>query len=190
MSGILEELLVRFCAPTLAGIKTAGLFTAFYDSLPSFLSELRDLNRFLTGDGLCVIPLRLSSGRALLYLYRPDRLRRDLAESRTEQLLCRFGYPRCSPAGRLACLRQRLSAETGFPHEIGLFLGYPPEDVEGFIRHRALDYKVCGCWKVYGDAEKACREFDRYRVCTDRCCRLWEQGVGLEGILARKALIA
>lgn len=42
-----------------------------------------------------------------------------------------------------------------FPHEVGLFLSYPPEDVKGFIDHRANDFKCAGLWKVYGDEEKA-----------------------------------
>ena len=28
-----------------------------------------------------------------------------------------------------------------FPHEVGLFLSYPPEDVKGFIDHRANNFK-------------------------------------------------
>lgn len=42
-----------------------------------------------------------------------------------------------------------------FPHEVGLFLSYPPEDVKGFIAHRANDFKCAGLWKVYGNEEKA-----------------------------------
>ena len=38
---------------------------------------------------------------------------------------------------------------------MGLFLSYPPEDVKGFIDHRANDFKCAGLWKVYGDEEKA-----------------------------------
>ena len=31
-----------------------------------------------------------------------------------------------------------------FPREVGLFLSYPPEDVKGFIDHRANDFKCAG----------------------------------------------
>ena len=31
-----------------------------------------------------------------------------------------------------------------FPHEVGLFLSCPPEDVKGFIAHRANDFKCAG----------------------------------------------
>ena len=54
-----------------------------------------------------------------------------------------------------------------FPHEIGLFLGYPPEDVAGFIRHQGSHYKLCGKWKVYGDVERAKALFCEYDRCSE-----------------------
>lgn len=53
-----------------------------------------------------------------------------------------------------------------FPHEIGIFLGYPIWDVEGFIEHKGQNYKFCGYWKVYQDVEGAklkFKEYDRIR---------------------------
>ena len=35
----------------------------------------------------------------------------------------------------------RLQENEGFPHEIGLFLGYPPEDVLGFIENKGEFFK-------------------------------------------------
>ena len=67
-----------------------------------------------------------------------------------------------------------------FPHEVGLFLSYPPEDVQGFIDHRAMDFKCAGLWKVYGDQQRAQALFDRFRRCTQRYCALWQTGLRLE----------
>ena len=62
---------------------------------------------------------------------------------------------------------------------MGLFLGYPPEDVAAFCRHRGRDFKVCGCWKVYCDVEGALRCFRRYRRCREALCRRLEEGKAL-----------
>ena len=70
--------------------------------------------------------------------------------------------------------------EEEFPHEVGLFLSYPPEDVQGFIDHRAEDFKCAGLWKVYGDEQRAQLLFDRFRRCTQRYCALWQTGYRLE----------
>jgi hypothetical protein len=59
----------------------------------------------------------------------------------------------------------RLSRGNEFPHEIGLFLGYPPKDVEGFM-HSRDDCLLCGLWKVYDNPEGAQEQFRKCRACT------------------------
>ena len=65
------------------------------------------------------------------------------------------------------CLAGRLRTQKEFPHEVGLFLGYPPEDVDGFIRFGAKGAKCVGTWKVYGDEAAAKRRFALYKKCTE-----------------------
>ena len=66
----------------------------------------------------------------------------------------------------LGQLMRRFRSESEFPHEIGLFLGYPPEDVKGFIDNNAENCKCVGAWKVYGNPEEAEKVFERFRKCT------------------------
>ena len=49
-----------------------------------------------------------------------------------------------------------------FPHEMGLLLGYPVEDVEGFIENKGHNYLYSGYWKVYGHVEEKKALFNRY----------------------------
>ena len=175
-----EELLVRHGAPTLAGMKTGSLFSCACDDAAALRGELRRLNRMLAPRGLCLLLLRQADGRALLYLYRPARLRRDLADGGAQALLRQSGYG-CESCGRcVAQLIRRLRAGGEFPHEVGLFLSYPPEDVRGFIQNRAGGFQCVGMWKVYGDAERAQATFRKYRQCTELYCRLYRSGVSLE----------
>ena len=74
--------------------------------------------------------------------------------------------------------RMRTSGE--FPHEVGLFLSYPPEDVKGFIDNHAANFKCAGVWKVYGDEQRARQTFEKYKKCTQIYCDLWRSGSGLE----------
>ena len=98
-----EELVVRQCAPTLAGIKTGSLFSCPCDSPEELRQEVRRINRLLAGKGLCLLPLRFDGSRALLYLYRPSRLRQDLEDAEAVRLLEESGYP-CHSAGQcVAC---------------------------------------------------------------------------------------
>ena len=82
-----EEMVVRQCAPTLAGIKTGSLFPCPCTDRDALLDEVRQLNRRLSPKGLCLLPLRFTEGSALLYLYRPATLRRDLSDDLARRLL-------------------------------------------------------------------------------------------------------
>ena len=175
-----EEMIVRLCSPTLAGLKTGSLFSSPYGDIRQLLHELRALNQKLVPKGLRVIPLRAVSGRALIYLYRPRRLKSDLANDEAAALLAGYGYPSDGGERCLGKLAQKLRSSEGFPHEIGLFLGYPPEDVRGFIENRAAHAKLTGCWKVYGDENKARQVFEQYKKCTSVYCAQWKRGKSIE----------
>ena len=82
-----DELVVSQCAPTLAGLKTANMFSAEYESREEVTAELRRLNAVLVPRGLRIVPLRFMQSRVLLYLYRPEALRRDLADSAAQDIL-------------------------------------------------------------------------------------------------------
>ena len=164
-----DELVVSQCAPTLAGLKTANMFSAEYESREEVTAELRRLNAVLVPRGLRIVPMRFMQSRVLLYLYRPEALRRDLADSAAQDILRECGYGKCSRAEScLSCLIGRLRNHADFPHEVGLFLGYPPEDVRGFIENRASGFKLIGCWKVYGDVDAARKKFESFESCTHR----------------------
>lgn len=174
-----EELLVRCCAPTLAGIKTGSLFSCPYESRDELLREIRRLNRALSPRGLFLIPLRCGEGKALLYLFRPANLRRDLSTAAARQILKEAGYTEEEPGCCVRRLMGRLRHGRDFPHEIGLFLSYPAEDVRGFIDNHARNCKLAGPWKVYGDVEQAKRTFEQYRKCTASYCRSLRAGLSL-----------
>ena len=175
----MEETVIRMAAPTLAGIKTGSLFPYYYRSREELGKEMGRLNRLLIPRGLRLVLLRLTERSALLYLFRPSALEKDLRDCTACELLRGAGYP-CAGCG--ACLRyllKRFQSGAEFPHEIGLFLSYPPEDVKGFLTDRD-NYKAVCLWKVYGDEEKAARLCARYKKCTECYCRLWQKGRRLE----------
>lgn len=165
-----DDLVLFHCAPTLAGIKTANMFSVAEEDTAVFRDAVCRLNKLLVPRGLRMIPLCKKDGRVLLYMYRPDRLDRDLSDELALQILSERDYPVDNCHGCILNLMKRLKQEKDFPHEIGLFLGYPPEDVKGFIDNKARNEKFVGCWKVYGDVEESKRKFEQYRKCTNVYC--------------------
>lgn len=180
-----EELVVRHCSPTLAGVKTGSIFSCCYESRDELKEYIRGLNGALVKKGLRVLPLRAADGKALIYIYRPCRLANDLKQNTAAQLLSRHDYDSCSPERCIIKLMARLKKSEEFPHEIGLFLGYPAEDVQGFIDNKAACCKCVGAWKVYGDEKAAQKTFAKYRKCTEIYCKKYADGATIERLAVK-----
>ena len=81
-------------------------------------------------------------------------------------------------------LSTRTQEQQDFPHEIGLFLGYPIEDVRGFIEQGGKDCKLSGYWKVYGDVQAARRLFRQFDRCRDTARGYVERGMTILELFA------
>ncbi len=141
-------------------------------------ASLRVLNQSLTNKGASAIPLRYENGKALVYLYRPEMLEKDLCDPLARRILKDCGYPESSPPGEIAWLRKRLHPCDSFLHEIGLFLGYPACDVRGFIQHKKC--KFTGIWKVFeSDEQQAQKHFIRCKHCIQEYLQRIQEGRSL-----------
>ena len=175
-----ETAIIKHCSPTLAGMKTGSMFTCPYQNKKDMCQTMRYWNSLLKEKGIRVIPLKYKDGTALIYFYRIAKLSEDLKEQTARQILEERGYEISVPERCISKLMKRLVECDEFPHEIGLFLGYPPEDVCGFIENGARNCKCVGCWKVYGDEQKARDTFARYEKCTNAYSKQLAKGVSID----------
>ncbi len=180
-----ENLLGRQCAPTFRGLKAASLVAFQKRRCGDAAKRLAAYAPCLARHGIAIRCLVNDENRALVLFYRPEVLVRLLARPAAVRLLRRYGYaPRSTLPEMLAHLERRIGESDSFPHEIGLFLGYPPEDVRGFIEHRGRDFVCCGYWKVYEDATRAQALFRQYADCTESFCRQLSHGVPMTALLS------
>jgi hypothetical protein len=122
-------------------------------------------------------------GALLIFVYREQHLTALLSDGETQAFLQRVGYLPGNCGFMLRQLSRRLKAGVEFPHEIGVFLGYPLEDVKGFIRHTGRNFTCAGCWKAYGDPMRAQALFSRYHKCTELYQKLLARGVPLRDLI-------
>jgi hypothetical protein len=156
----LFRIIVNCCGPVLMGCKPAALFTlpsqSAFARLPALLPK-----------HLSLMVLRKTGGRLQVLLFQKETLEKTILDESAGTVLAGMGYPKSeSILITLGYLKKQFETRE-FPHEIGLFLGYPVEDVLGFVRHKGRNYKFCGYWKVYGDVEQAKLRFRQYDACRD-----------------------
>ena len=70
-----------------------------------------------------------------------------------------------------------------FPHEIGIFLGYPLMDIYGFINNYGKNSLYTGYWKVYHNKKEAIKTFESYNRCRDFYTSTFLNGKGILEIM-------
>lgn len=155
----IEFQIILQCAPLLKGMKAACTMNVerqYFLSVP---------NAFMQTDISCRV-LSKKEGKYLLLLYREEWMKLQMETKEIQEFLSQFGYQETGFQKmliHLGCRARQFAAEgMGFPHEIGAFLGYPLDDVRGFIKHQGRQELMAGYWKVYSNPLRAKMMFDSY----------------------------
>ena len=138
----------------------------------------------LEGKGVSIEILRWSEKCALIYVYRENMVYRDLKKPETVKFLKEYGYENLDMQSALSKLKERLTSQKVFPHEIGVFLGYPLEDVIAFIKNNGKNSKCTGCWKVYCNQQQAQEKFALFKRCRKVYVDLWQKGISVQQLTA------
>ena len=175
-----EARLALQCAPVIMGIKVSNLLCIKIED--EVLVE-----RILHGTRIAFYCLGRQDKRVVYLLFRSPEFEEYLNEERTQQLLSRYGYSRLSFDDILEKLQKSYSEytvrKTKFPHELGILLGYPIEDVEGFIKNKGENYLYAGYWKVYRDVEEKKLLFDAYESAKEGLLLLVAHGYSMRSII-------
>ena len=176
----LDSILAYHCAPALLGRKPANLVTLNRAEFPDLEERVEDYTQMFAANQISFRLLCRCDCNCLLLVYRGALLEQQIFSPLALQILRLEGYGGDDDLEKmLDRLGWRLEKSQEFPHEIGLFLGYPPEDVRGFQIHRGQDCKFCGYWKVYSDVERAKALFRVYDRCREYLCTRLAGGLSL-----------
>lgn len=154
------------CAPFLKGIKDSALLVLKADDAKLMGRTLCKMN------AKCKTMYRYGD-KIILLIYREKGMKKLLRKRKVRKFLAHYGYEDAYQLGEekflheiLEHLKQRFEKAYGkskeFPHEIGVFLGYPMEDVVGFIENDGRNSLMTGYWKVYSNKERAIQIFNDY----------------------------
>lgn len=154
----LEYYLKYQLAPVIMGFKPAMTLNvgernggSAYRAYPAIIEEM----------GLRCCTLRKGRNTDILFIYKPCLIEELLRQKKVTTFLKTFGYPIQSVEEAVDFLRQRYAVQH-CPHELGIFLGFPIEDVCVYMENPHKVCRLCGYWKVYHDIEGAKRTFAAY----------------------------
>ncbi len=95
-------------------IKDGQPFNYRYDNISDFRKELASVNRKLNAKGVYVTFLKRNEKSALLYVFRPDRLEKDLSQPAVQNVLKTFGYTDYKIGASIKHLKQRVGRTHAF----------------------------------------------------------------------------
>lgn len=168
------------CSPLLTGIKISNLLITNCEN--EYL-----VKQLFENTSLSVEMIYKSDKRITFLIFQEDKLIDYLNGIEETALFNILGYNAMKLHEIFAEFSKRftryMEKREDFPHEMGLFLEYPVEDVIGFIENQGKKFLYTGYWKVYGNLQKALETFDRYNSAKENIIQLLAQGVSIEGIL-------
>ncbi len=178
-----EQTIIHLCAPTLCSVKPACLISVSKSTLFEEYQKILFWNKILKENKKKIKIVRRSENLFLLLIYDEFLIENIIFNEEIKSYLTIKGYSLNQGISVVLCeLLSRLSNESIFPHEIGVFLGYPLEDVLGYEKYSGTKSKFSGAWTVYGNVEKAKLQMNIYKECSIYCTRLFECGNDFESI--------
>ncbi len=168
------------CGPVLAGVKASNLLTMEKEDAWQLVSVMK--NTDLSCEYLYTV-----SRRSVWLVFWRDELEKILSRKSNRNFLRTMGYTVFTVEAVLNRLRQRCrdhqEGRISYPHELGIILGYPLADVEGFILHKGQKYLCSGYWKVYENPEWARKIFALYNSTRAQAADLARSGLSFDELI-------
>lgn len=181
----IETQLAMQCAPVIMGLKISNLLI-----IPN--ENVDKVREILNGTNLSNLSLLEKEEKTILLVYRMDRLKRYLSEKEVRKLLEELGYQEKELEDLIPVFAKRYAAYCRyggkFPHEIGLLLGYPIEDVKGFIENDGKNFLYTGYWKVYENIGEKLYLFRQFDLAKETLIQLIARGVSMAEVIGKERM--
>ena len=172
----IETQLALQCAPLITGLKISNMLIVSNE-------DEKLVRAILKRTGISCYRLLQNEKKITLLLFRRNQLEKFLEREDVSEVLREEGYVEIQLGRILSIFQMRYRAYMNgskiFPHEMGLLLGYPVEDVTGFMVHGGKNSLYSGYWKVYADVPAKKHIFTRYDEARETLIRLLANDIGI-----------
>lgn len=181
----IETQLAMQCAPVIMGLKTSNLLI-----IPNENTD--KVRKILKGTNLSTLILLVKEEKTTILVYRAERLVQYLSEREVKRLLKELGYQGAELENLIPVFKKRYAeyCKNGgnFPHEMGLLLGYPVEDVRGFIENEGKNFLYTGYWKVYENIGEKLQLFRQFELAKETLIQLIARGISVAEVIRKERM--
>lgn len=180
----LEIWLARQCAPMLMGLKSAVLLrfqtedvkraVRLFVRIPFYYKILYE-----SDNDTVVLFYKKETVSAILEaekaFFRKQGYEGNNLSEVLEEIKCRY--------------TSHMAKRTMFPHEVGILLGYPTKDVDGFMKNQGEHALYTGDWKVYQNLSESLRIFELFKKSRRMTSKMIKHGFSIQQIWEQHIVI-
>ncbi len=154
-------------AEVIAGVKPANLLRisnrAYSCGRNMYQLWQRYGDELLENSSMVATALLCDTNGVLLLIYSPTLLQRRLNSRSSRAFLASLHYRNPQHIAKTLADLTSHFIDGEFPHEIGLFLGYPLKDIRAFMGRSQLKVTAQRLWKIYGHTRRSHALADLYQ---------------------------
>jgi len=146
--------------------------------------ELLTWEKIFNCEGINIKAIPTSFNSHIIFTYNLKWLKKIISNTSVSSYLNKKSYPDNQNINSvLKELFKRIQNNSKFPHEVGIFLGYPLEDVVCFEKNQGKNCKYCGYWKSYTNPSEAENYCCKYVSCGRMCKHWFDEGYSVPQII-------
>lgn len=128
--------------------------------------------------------LKEDDNAVILLIYKDELLKNHIFKEKNRKFLKNIGYLNIDSVDYYVNFLRIRYQIYKCPHELGVFLGIPVEDVIDFMDCNKKKCLGCGYWKIYNNYDEAIETFRRYDEVKKKTISKLINGIPLEEIIS------
>lgn len=176
----IETQLALQCASLITGLKISNLLI--------LSSENERVVKSILNKSMISYYRLLKNDEKITYLlFKRQELERVIKDEDVWKIFRSNGYKTLHIGKILRTFQLRyedyVNGNIEFPHEMGLLLEYPVEDVVGFVDNKGKNFLYSGYWKVYKNMKEKVKLFRKFEVAEETLIHMVSNGVSIIDII-------
>ena len=158
----IEKFLIYNASLVISGVKPSATITIKKGNENLYDKWIKYGISFLKEIDIQYINLRECSNALIILIYSEGKLSNYIFKEENKRFLRQLGYSEENDMREYLEILKRRYKEFNCPHELGIFLGFPLNDVKDFMNCKDKKCLSCGYWLVYNNLQEAQEIFSKY----------------------------
>lgn len=158
----IEKFLIYNASLVISGVKPSATVTLKKGNNNLYDKWIKYGISFLKSINIEFVELRESQDALIILVYDKEELENYIFNKSNKQFLVQLGYEEENNIESYINKLKERYEKFKCPHELGVFLGFPLEDVKDFMECTNKKCLVCGYWMVYNNFNNAKEIFNKY----------------------------